>query len=44
MCISLKEIWCNLDGQPKINNGAMKCFGFSGSKVAQMGPGVELFP
>ena len=24
--ISVKEIWCNLDGLPNINSGATKCF------------------
>ena len=41
--ISMKNILRNLDGLPKINSGATKCIGFSGPKVAQIGPGVELF-
>ena len=32
--ISVKEIWHNLEGLPKKNSGATKCFGFSGPKVA----------
>ena len=44
MRILVKEIWRNLDGRPKINSEATKCFGFSGPKVAHIGPGVELFP
>ena len=44
MQISVKEIWCNLGCLPKIYSGATKCFGFSGLKVAQIGPDVELFP
>ena len=42
--ISVKEIWHNLDGLPKINSAATNCFVFSGPKVAQIGPGVELYP